>query len=100
MEHPVVPIKTYLLVYVALLAIFAATMVIAFIDLSQLIQILAAVTLAFLKAGLVVMFFMHVRYSDQLVRLFVFAGLVWLLILIGLTFTDYLSRTGLFFLNP
>jgi hypothetical protein len=34
------------------------------------------------------------------VRLFAISGLVWLIILIGLTLTDYLTRTGLFFINP
>jgi cytochrome c oxidase subunit IV len=100
MEHPIVPPKTYFLVYVILLVLAAATVGVAFIDLGDVINTTLAMTIASVKAGLVLLYFMHVRYSDTLVRLFAIAGLVWLIILFGLTLTDYLSRTGLFFLNP
>jgi cytochrome c oxidase subunit IV len=100
MEHPIVPVRTYILIYLILLVLAAATVGVAFIDLGDVINTVLAMSIASLKAVLVILFFMHVRYSDTLVRLFAIAGLVWLLILIGLTFTDYLTRTGLFFLNP
>lgn len=100
MEHPIVPRRTYFLIYLILLILAAATVGVAFIDLGNVINTVLAMTIASIKAALVILFFMHVRYSGPLVRLFAVAGLVWLIILIGLTFTDYLSRTGLFFLNP
>lgn len=51
-----------------------------------------ALTIAVIKASLVVLFFMHIYYSTRLSKLVVVSGLVWLFILIGLTLSDYLSR--------
>jgi cytochrome c oxidase subunit IV len=100
MEHPIVPRRTYILVYLALLVLFAATLGVAYVNISPIVDSILALLVATVKAALVVLFFMHVKYSDNLVKLFLGAGFVWLFILIGLTFTDYLTRTGLFFLNP
>jgi cytochrome c oxidase subunit 4 len=72
--------------------LLAATVAVAFIE-AGILNIILALTIAAVKAGLVVMFFMHVKESGPLTRLFVGAGLLWLLILIGLTLTDFLSRT-------
>ena len=52
----------------------------------------AALVIATAKMLLVILFFMHVRYHSRLVWLFAGAGFVWLLIMITLTLTDYLSR--------
>ena len=49
-------------------------------------------TIACIKALLVILFFMHVRWSTRLTWVVVAAGFFWLLILFGLTMTDYLSR--------
>jgi cytochrome c oxidase subunit 4 len=54
----------------------------------------AAITIAVVKALLVVLFFMHVKYSSNLTRVYVLAGFLWLALLIGLTLTDYLTRTN------
>jgi cytochrome c oxidase subunit IV len=99
MEHPIISRKTYLLIYAALLALLGATLAVAYIPLAGL-NTLLAVVVASIKAVLVILYFMHVRHSSTLTRLFVIAGFVWLFILIGLTFSDYLTRTGLFFLLP
>jgi cytochrome c oxidase subunit 4 len=47
------------------------------------------------KATIIILFFMHVRYSSKMVWVIAAAGFVWLLILVGLTLTDYFSRTWL-----
>jgi cytochrome c oxidase subunit 4 len=60
---------------------------------ADILNVILALTIAAVKAVLVVLFFMHVRESGPLTRLFVGAGLLLLLILIGLTLTDFLSRT-------
>jgi len=52
-----------------------------------------ALAIACTKAVLVILFFMHVRYSDKLTKLTVAAGFFWLLILISLSLSDYLSRS-------
>jgi cytochrome c oxidase subunit IV len=98
MEHPIVPAKTYLLVYVVLLVLLVLTLVVAYVDIAGINTILA-VAIASIKALLVILYFMHVRYSSTLTRLFVLSGFIWLLILVGLTMTDYFTRAGLF-INP
>ncbi len=52
-----------------------------------------ALAIACTKAVLVILFFMHVRYSSKLTKVTVAAGFFWLLILISLSLSDYLSRT-------
>ena len=64
---------------------------IAQINLGPL-NIVAALTIAVTKMLLVILFFMHVRYSTRLTWLFVAAGFIWLLIMIDLTLSDYLTR--------
>jgi cytochrome c oxidase subunit 4 len=92
MNH-ITPRRTYFFVFLALLILLGATIAIAFVDLGWLNSILA-VAIAAVKAVLVILFFMHVRESDQLTRVFVIAGFVWLAILVGLALTDYLTRLG------
>ena len=48
--------------------------------------------IAMVKAVLIVLFFMHVRYSHGLIRIVAFAGFFWFAIMLGLTFADYMSR--------
>ena len=91
MEEHITPRRTYFLVYLALMLLLAATIGVAMIDLGPL-NWLIAVSIAVVKAVLVILFFMHVRASRQAVRIFVIAGFFWLAILIGLTLTDYLTR--------
>ena len=92
MEGEITPRWTYLLVYVALLGLLGATIGVAFIE-AGILNLLLALLIAAVKAVLVVLFFMHVRESGPLTRLFIGAGILLLLILIGLILTDYLSRT-------
>jgi cytochrome c oxidase subunit 4 len=47
------------------------------------------------KAVLILLYFMHVRFSSKLVWIFAVAGFVWLAILIGLTLNDYITRSWL-----
>lgn len=51
-----------------------------------------AMGIALAKAALIVLYFMHVRYSPPLVKLFSAASFLWLLILLALTLADYLTR--------
>jgi len=53
---------------------------------------IVAIAIACIKAVLVVLFFMHVKYSSKLTKLTVFAGLFTFLTLIGMTLSDYFSR--------
>ena len=89
-EHVVTP-KSYVLVFLALLVLTALTTAIAFVDLGPLNDV-AMLTIAVIKATLVILIFMHVRYSGRLTALVVAGGFLWLLILLGLTLQDYLTR--------
>ena len=64
---------------------------IAQLDLGRL-NVVAALTIAVAKMLLVILFFMHVRYSTRLTWIFVAAGFIWLLIMLDLTLSDYLTR--------
>ncbi len=91
MSQHIVPIKVYLAIFLALLAFTALTVRVAFVDLGPL-NVVVAMTIATIKAVIVALYFMHVRYSSHLTKLFVSAGVVWLAILLVLTSSDYLSR--------
>jgi len=87
----VVPVRVYLAVFAALMVLTAVTTAAAFHDLGPLNNVVA-LGVATLKATLVVLFFMHARYGTRLTPLVITAGLFWLLILIALSLTDYLTR--------
>ena len=84
--------KVYFIVFAALLALTGLTTAIAFVDLGRSGNIAVALTIAFVKAVLVMLYFMHLRYSSQLTKLFAGAGVFWLGIMIVLTLSDYISR--------
>ena len=91
-EHAHPTPKLYVLIF-SLLAFFTcATWAIAFADLG-IFNPIVALAIACTKAVLVILFFMHVRYSDRLTMVTVAAGFFWLMILISLSLSDYLSRT-------
>jgi cytochrome c oxidase subunit IV len=87
----VVPVRTYLLVFLALMAGTALTVLIATIDLGPW-NTPVALGIAVTKAVLVVLFFMHMKYSGRIMWLTVAAAVFWLLNLIAGTAADYLSR--------
>ena len=88
----VVSIKLYAAIFAALLLLTLSTTGMAFIDLGGDLNAVLAVAIAIVKALLVILFFMHVRYSSRLTWVFVGAGFFWLLILLTLTMTDPLAR--------
>ena len=93
-EHIIVPVRTYVAVFAALLVLTGLTYVVATQDFGWLnTPIALAVALA--KASLVVIFFMGVRYNTPLTKVVVVAGFFWLFILFGLTLNDYLTRPWL-----
>jgi cytochrome c oxidase subunit 4 len=90
--EPVVPVRVYFLVFLALLVLTAITTAVAFFDLGGGVNNAIAITIAVGKGLLVILFFMHVRYSDKLTWVFAAAGFFWLLILIGGTMDDVMTR--------
>ena len=89
-EH-VVPVPVYVGIFVALLVLTATTTAIAFVDLGPW-NTVVALGIAVVKASLVVLFFMHLKYSPLLNRTVLLGGLFWLAIMIGLTMTDFATR--------
>ena len=85
------PARNYILVLAALLVLTATTVAVAFVNLGPLNNVVA-LTIAMVKTLLVVLFFMHVRTSTRLIALTAAAGVFWLLILISITMSDYVSR--------
>ena len=84
--------KTYTLVFLALLALTAITTAVAYVDLGHF-SVVVALAIAVVKMLLVALFFMHLRHSTMLTRIVVLGGLLWLAILIGLSMSDFGSRT-------
>jgi cytochrome c oxidase subunit 4 len=90
MSHPTT--RAYYVVFAALILLLVATVGVAQVDLGRL-NFAVAVTIASLKAALILLIFMHVRYSTPLTWLVAASGFFWLLILFGLTFNDYWTRS-------
>ena len=89
-EH-IVPTRTYYAIFAILLVCTYLTWQIAFFDLGPL-NTVAALTIAVFKAVLVILFFMHVKYSSRLTSVVVIGSFFWLAILLALTLGDYLTR--------
>jgi cytochrome c oxidase subunit 4 len=63
-----------------------------FVSFGSTINVLIALTIAIAKTVLIVLYFMHVRFNERLVQVFVGAAFLWLIILFMLTMGDYLAR--------
>ena len=92
MSEPIVDVKTYVAVWLALLVLTGVTAGVAFIDLGPFNTIVALVIATF-KAVLVALIFMHVRYaSESLTKVVLIAAVFFLMILLGLSLADYTTR--------
>ncbi len=96
-QEPHVPVRTYLIIFAALMGLMLLTVVAAFLPHHAMgnWSIIIALAIATLKAVLVILYFMHVKYASPLVKVVVISGFVWFFIALGLTFTDYLTRPWL-----
>ena len=91
MSGHIVPLKIYFAIFGTLMVLTGTTVWVAFHNLGPL-NAVAALTIATIKAVLVILFFMHARYSSKLTWLIIVAGFFWLGILLVLTMTDYVTR--------
>jgi len=94
MSEHVVSTRTYYAIFATLMVLTAVTVGAATFDLGRL-NVIVALAIAVTKATLVLLYFMHLRYSPRLTWLLVCVALVWLGILIGLTMSDELTRVWL-----
>jgi cytochrome c oxidase subunit 4 len=90
-EHHIVSPVVYMTIVGLLLVGTAATVGASFIEMGVFNPVVA-ILIAVVKATLVVLFFMHVKYSSKLTKLTVFCGLFTFMALIGMTLADYISR--------
>jgi cytochrome c oxidase subunit IV len=91
MSEHIVPVKTYVSVFLILLLMTATTTAVSFIDMGPW-NTVVALAIAFFKASLVVLIFMHVKYSPRLTTTVIVGGLFWLGILLALTLGDFATR--------
>jgi cytochrome c oxidase subunit IV len=86
-----VPVRVYIGVFVALLALTSLTIWVAFHDFGSW-NAPMAMGIAVIKGTMVVLFFMHVRYASRLTQVVALSGFLWLLILFAFGMSDYVSR--------
>ncbi len=89
--HHIVPLRVYFTIFAALIVLTGTTVWAAFQDFGVMNDVVA-MAIAITKATLVVLFFMHVRYSDRLTQLIVSTGILFLMILFVFTMADPLTR--------
>ena len=87
----VVPLRIYFVIFATLMILTAVTVAVAYYDLGAL-NTIVALSIAVTKAALVILYFMHVRYSPSLTKLVVAGSFLWLFIMLSITMSDYLSR--------
>ncbi len=85
------PISLYVGIWAALMIFTGLTVFAATVELG-IFNIVVALLIATIKGTLVVLFFMHLRYSTKLTMVTVVAALFFLLIMFSLSMTDYLTR--------
>ena len=97
MLQPMPKHRTYVIIYLALMTLLALTVGAAFVPFDEILpgrgwSIAIALTIAILKAILILLFFMHIRYTPRVTWAFAGAGFLWLSIMLVLTMSDYLTR--------
>src|ERR1041385_2865480 len=91
MSEHIVSKKTYYSILTALMVGTAITVGAAFVNLHNF-NIVVALIIAGIKATLVIFFFMHVKFSSKLTKLWVALGFIWLALMLAITLTDYFTR--------
>ena len=92
MSEHIVPVRIYITIFSTLLVGTGLTVAAAFVDFPWQLNAIVALTIATIKGTLVVLYFMHVRYSIRLVWVIVASALFWMGIMFALTFSDYRTR--------
>jgi len=90
-EHHIASLGMYFGVFIALLILTVVTVAVSRVDLGAM-NTLVAMAVAIVKATLVVLFFMHVIQSTRLTWVVILSAVLWLAVLFGLLFADYLTR--------
>jgi cytochrome c oxidase subunit 4 len=91
MSQHVISVRSYVTVFLALMGLTALTVGVAFVNLGAMNTVVALV-IATVKMLLVMMIFMHVKYSSRLTKLAILAAFFWLALLLTFTLSDYFTR--------
>jgi len=92
MSEHIMSSKFYYTIWIVLLCLTVITAAVSFVDLGPFNTIVALV-IATVKALLVILFFMHVKYtSERLTKIVIVSAIFWLLLLLGLSMADYATR--------
>jgi cytochrome c oxidase subunit IV len=94
-EHHIVSPKIYFAIFAVLMICTILTVMAAEIDLNQYfrgLNIIVALTIAVIKASLVVLFFMHAKYSPKRTQMVIIASIFWLAVMLFMTMSDYVTR--------
>jgi cytochrome c oxidase subunit IV len=92
MSEHVMSSKFYYTIWIALLGLTVITAGVAFLDLGPF-NVIVALVIATVKALLVVLFFMHVKYaSEKLTKIVIVSAIFWLFLLLALSMADYATR--------
>jgi cytochrome c oxidase subunit 4 len=91
MSEPLTSVRTFVVIWITLLAFTGITVGVAYLNLGAL-SVAVALIIAVIKASLVALFFMEIRFSAKMTQIVLIGGLAWLLILLLLSMTDYASR--------
>ena len=92
MSEAIMSSKFYYTIWIALLCLTVITAAVSFVDLGPFNTIVALVIATF-KALLVVLFFMHVKYtSEKLTKIVIVSAIFWLFLLLALSMADYATR--------
>ena len=92
MSQFIVRPHTYWMVFAALVFLTVLTVGASRLPIVEPWHTLVALTIAIVKAALVILIFMHVLYSERLIWVVALGSLAWLIIFVGLTLNDYLTR--------
>jgi cytochrome c oxidase subunit IV len=94
-EHHIVSPKIYFAIFAALMVCTGLTVWAAEVDLNHIfsgMNIVVALAIATFKAGLVVLFFMHGKYSSKRTQMVIICSVFWLAVMLFMTMSDYLTR--------
>jgi cytochrome c oxidase subunit 4 len=96
--HHDTSLRTYYIIFAWLMGLLGLTVIVSLIPFDKIfpgLNVMIALIIAFIKAGLVVLFFMHVKDASKLTWAFASAAFLWLAIMLALTFNDYATRPSL-----
>jgi len=91
MSQHIISVRSYVTVFLELMGLTALTVGVAFVNLGAMNTVVALV-IATVKMLLVMMIFMHVKYSSRLTKLAILAAFFWLALLLTFTLSDYFTR--------